>query len=268
MTRRPAPFYLIILLGIVATLICLIAAYFAASAITPMIASVLMPSPTATRPLPTRTPTPQPGAQPTNVPTLGATAPPFATFPGNPTATLGITPRRTLETFSGLNVEVTEVTQTITIQIGADGVTVFNGQIPPGTTRSWQARETLYVRVENIRGATLMFNGSSKPFGLRTFAERNVMERQWTLNDKGVPIVTTPIPPAPQAATATPPVTKTPLAEASPAGTPVAAPAALVSNATGTPIAETTHIEALAQTTPPVPTPSLTPFLSAQNSTD
>jgi hypothetical protein len=134
------------------------------------------------------------------VPTLAVTAAPFATFPGNRTPTAQIAARRTPEATGGLNLDV-DVTQTITIQVGIDGVMAFSGQMQPGDSRLWSATNTLYVRVENPRGATLSFNGNTKWFGARTFAERSVMERQWTLNDKGTPISVAPVAPP----TATPP---------------------------------------------------------------
>ena len=85
-------------------------------------------------------------------------------------------------------------TESISVQIGVDGVLVFNGNMASGSTRSWSARDTLYMRVENIKNATVKFNG--KAVLPNVFAERNLMERQWTLNDRGVPILETPVPPA------------------------------------------------------------------------
>jgi len=138
------------------------------------------------------------------VPTLAVTAAPFATFPGNPTLAAQTPARRTPGPTSGLNLDV-DVTQTITIQVGIDGVMAFSGQMQPGDSRSWSASDTLYVRVENPRGATLSFNGNTKWFGARTFAERSVIEREWTLNDKGTPISVEPVAPAAAPGTAPPP---------------------------------------------------------------
>jgi transcriptional regulator with XRE-family HTH domain len=216
-TRRPVPLPVIVLIGIAIVLLCLVIGLFAASQLAPMVTSLAgaQRTVTLTRTLATHTPTLQPGAGPTSVPTIAATAPPFATFPGNPSPTPKITPRRTLETFAGLNFDV-EVTQTISIQVGIDGVMVLSGQMQPGTSRSWSAKDSLYVRVENPRGAILLFNGSNKWFAPRTYAERSLIERQWTLNDKGTPVSTAPIPPAtlaPSAATTPPaaiPPTPTP----------------------------------------------------------
>jgi hypothetical protein len=127
------------------------------------------------------------------VPTLPVTAAPFPTFPGNPTAT-SLAPRRTLETVNSLNLDMDVTTSPVTAQIGIDGVLVFSGSIAAGTSRSWSARDTLYLRVENPKNATIKLNG--KPVLPNVFSERNLIERQWTLNDRGVPILETPVPPA------------------------------------------------------------------------
>ncbi len=193
-TRRPAPLPMTLAIAAAIILLCLVIAFAVTAQLAPMLSSLVSVPATPTRLLPTRTPTLRPGAAPTPIPTIPATAPPFATFPGNPTPTVGVTPRRTLDTFAGLYLNV-EVTQTITLQVGVDGVMVFSGQMQPGTTRAWNARESLYVRVENPRGAILELNGSSRPFAARNFAETRVIERMWTLNPKGTPISAPPAPP-------------------------------------------------------------------------
>ena len=196
MTRRGIPFPVIVLIGIAIILSCIAGMLVFFTKVAPAFVS-LAGSGTATLPRAqaTQTPTLRPGAPPTPVPTLAITAAPFATFPGNPTATLAAAPRRTPETTTGLNLDI-DVTQTITIDVGIDGVLVFSGAMPPGTTRSWSAQDALYVRVQNPKGATLSFNGNPKSFGARNYAELNVLERMWTVNDKGTPISVPPVAPA------------------------------------------------------------------------
>jgi transcriptional regulator with XRE-family HTH domain len=201
-TRRPTPLLVIVSIGLIVLFVCLAVGLWGSVQLVSMLAD-LQPTPTATRVPPTRTPTLSPGALPTSIPTLAGTAPPFPTFPGNPTPTLRVTPRRTLATSAGLNFDV-DVTQTITLQVVADGASVFSGQMAPGTTRSFSAKETLYVRVENPKGAVLTLNGSAKWFAARNFAETQVVERQWSLNDKGTPVSEAPVPAPARTPAATP----------------------------------------------------------------
>jgi len=207
-TRRGIPFPVIILIGVAVILTCIAGTLVVITRVGPAMMSLASGgTATPTRIPATRTPTLQPGAPPTRVPTLAVTAAPFATFPGNPTPTAQIGARRTPEATSGLNLDV-DVTQTITIQVGIDGTMAFSGQMQPGASRTWNATNSLYVRVENPLGATLSFNGNPKWFGARNFAERSVIERQWTLNDKGTPISVAPV--APAAVPGAPPVNPSP----------------------------------------------------------
>jgi len=201
-TRRPAPLPIFILIGVIVFLLCLAVGLFVSVQVATLVANA-QPTATATRLPPTRTPTIEPGALPTGVPTLAATAPPFPTFPGNATTTARVTPVRTLDATTGLNFDI-EVTQTISLQVGIDGVMVFNGQMTDGMSRSWSARDVLYVRIENPKGAILMLNGNTKYFGARNFAETKMIERQWSLNDKGALVSETPAPPAQISPSATP----------------------------------------------------------------
>ncbi len=196
-TRRGLPFPVLVLVGIAIILSCLAATLVAITQVGPAVLSLtnIGRSPTPARAPATRTPTLNPGAAPTSVPTFAVTAAPFATFPGNPTATLPPSARRTPEATAGLNLSV-DVTQTITIQVGIDGALVFNAQMQPGQSNAWTAKNSLYVHVVNPRGATLAFNGNTKWFGAKNYAERTVMERQWDLNDKGVIVNVAPVAPA------------------------------------------------------------------------
>jgi hypothetical protein len=196
-TRHPAPLPVIIAMIAGAVCVCLVIGFITFLQISPMLNQLAgWNGGTPTRLSPTRTPTLRPGTNPTAIPTLGATAPPLPFFPGNPTAALKATLRPAPETFSGLNLDVVEVTQTITLRVGVDGVLVFSGQMQPGVTRSWSAKDSLYVQIENPKGATLELNGSVKWFAPRNFAETKTLERQWTIIDQGTPISTTPVAPA------------------------------------------------------------------------
>ena len=218
-TRRGIPFPVVVLIGAAIILACLAGMIVIATKAGPAIVSLAGTSATATRVSGTATPTLQPGAPPTPVPTLAETAAPFATFPGNPTATLPAPAAQTRGTTTSLNLDVA-VTQTITIEVGIDGVMAFSGQMQPGDSRSWSAKDALYVHVVNPRGATLLFNGNSKWFGARTFAERTELERMWTLNDKGTAVSVTPVAPV-AASTVTPSLAlPSPLPNPSPTLTP------------------------------------------------
>jgi hypothetical protein len=195
-TRRPMSLPIIgaILVGVIC--VCVISALILFTQFSPMILQLTgLTTVTPTRLLPTRTPTLRPGANPTAIPTIAATAPPLPGFLGGPTATLKTAPRSTLETYAGLHLDVVQVTEPITLRVGIDGAMVFSGQMQPGATRAWSAKDSLYVEIENPKGATLEFNGNAKPFASRNFAETKSLERQWTLNEKGTPLAVTPIVP-------------------------------------------------------------------------
>jgi hypothetical protein len=195
-TRRGTALPVILIVAAVILLLCIVGMLIAVVQIAPaIVSSIGGNTPTATRLPATRTPTLSPRAGPTSIPTLPLTAAPFQTSPGIPVAT----PRATLRVGSSpnvLNLDV-DASQPITIRVAVDGVYVFDGAIAPGTSRSWGARETLYVRVENAPGAEITLNGNARWFAPRTFAERQVMERQWVVNPQGTPVSTTPIAPAP-----------------------------------------------------------------------
>lgn len=147
----------------------------------------------------TNTPTLAAGAAPTTIPVLAVTAAPFPTFPGNATATPKVVPRRTIEVQTGLNVDI-DANGSIKVLIGIDNIPVFNATMDPGTTRSWSAKESIYVRIENSGSAVLYFNGKEQLPAV--YAERTVMERRWVL-DKGTPIRSAPLTPAPPTVTRT-----------------------------------------------------------------
>lgn len=195
-TRRPMPLPVIAAVGVGIVCVCLITGLIALTQFAPIISDLARRGTgTPTRLAPTRTPTVRPGTLPTAIPTLGATALPFASSPGPPTATRQAT-RATSDSAATLNLDVIQVSQPITLHVGVDGILVFSGAMAPGTTRSWSARDSLYVQIENPRGATLELNGSDKLFAPRNFSETRILERQWSLNEKGTPIPVSPIMPA------------------------------------------------------------------------
>jgi cytoskeleton protein RodZ len=187
-----------IIFGGVALLFGLLACvFFASTRVGPLYSAFVAQQSTAT---PTRiprtaTPTPVPGATFTGVPTIAATAPPFATLPGNPTPspTPKVTPRVTLEAGTGsMNLDIA-ATQPMTIQIGTDGLMAFDGPLAAGTTQTWSAKESVYLRVQNLAGGTVTFN-NKKQLPLN-YSERSLFVRQWIVNPSGKVIGVTPVAP-------------------------------------------------------------------------
>jgi hypothetical protein len=209
--EMPLPMPVMLSVGAVIVLLCVICGAIAFSQINAQPAIIARGTTTATRIPATVTPTLAPGAPPTDVPKIAITAAPFPTFPGNPSPTPRVLPRRTLEAQTGLNLDI-DANQSIKVLVGVDNVPVFNGAMDAGTSRSWSAKESLYVRVENAIGANIYFNGKEEKAAV--FTERSVMERRWTL-DKGTPIRTapfTPVVPSPtRTFTTTPIFTITPM---------------------------------------------------------
>jgi len=193
--RPPAPLPMWLAVGGGILLFCLVFALVMVNQLTPYLSNLLAVSTsTPTRPAPTRTATARFDLLPTAIPTLGATAPPA---PSAPTPTIKTAPRSTTETFNTLNLDVIQVTQPITLRVGIDGVLVFDGVLAAGTTRSWSAKDSLYIYIENPRGATLELNGSSRWFAPRNFSETRALERYWNINERGTPIPMVPLTPAP-----------------------------------------------------------------------
>jgi hypothetical protein len=223
-TRVRLPIPAIIGIGIAALIILGACGFLALSQLSSMVSVATRRTPTPTRVLATVTlPIPGGGA-PTAVPTFAATAPPFATFPGNPTPPRRTPTRRPIDANSPLNLDI-DTNEAIKVIIGIDGVQVFSGAMDPGTSRSWSAKDSLYMRVENAKGAEIFFNG--KQILPAIFAERTVMERQW-ITTRGTPASARP----------TPPKTPTPIRTPTPTPTPTQE--------------QPTEI--------PTPTPTLTPF--------
>lgn len=218
--RLKLPLPVIISVALVVAFVCVIIGAVAFSQLSSVLPSTIASASTTTRVPGTNTPTAAAGAPATTIPILRVTAAPFPTFPGNATATPKVVPRRTIEVQTGLNVDI-DANGSIKVLVGVDNVPVFNGTMDPGTTRSWSAKESIYVRVENAGSAVLYFNGKEQLAAV--FAERTVMERRWQL-DKGTPIRTAPFTPAPPTATraftSTPAFTITPVSFDSPTPTP------------------------------------------------
>lgn len=224
--RIPVPMPVLISAVVVVAFVCVICGAIAlaqlSSSVLPAAAS--RGSGTPTRVAATLTPTIAPGAAATDIPKLAVTAAPFPTFPGNPSPTPKVLPKRTLEVQTGLNLDI-DANQSIKVLVGVDNVPLFNGPMDPGTSRSWSAKESLYVRVENAIEANIYFNGKEQKAA--TFLERSVMERRWVL-DKGTPKPAppmTPVFPTPtRTFTTTPIFTVTPIAFDTPKPTQVSSP--------------------------------------------
>lgn len=222
----PIPMPVLISAGVVIAFVCVICGAIALAQLSSNIlpAAASRGSFTPTRITATLTPTIAPGAAATDIPKLAVTAAPFPTFPGNPSPTPKILPKRTLEAQTGLNLDI-DANGSIKVLVGVDNLPQFNGTMDPGTSRSWSAKESLYVRVEGAANANIYFNGKEQLAS--TFAERNVMERRWAL-DKGTPVRTapqTPVFPTPtRTSTTTPIFTVTPIAFDTPKATLVSSP--------------------------------------------
>ncbi len=219
---------------------------FAFTHLAPMALSVATgPTATATRIQGTAVPTSLPGTSPTNIPTIAATAPPFTPVPIVVAPTARATPKSTLAaTPTDLNLDI-DAREPITAHIGIDGETVFNGPIAAGQSLSWSAKESLYMRVENPKGASIRFN--AKAILALNFGERSLIERQWVLKN-GRPASVSPAPPPTPKAGASEPV-KSVAASATPTqAIQTAAPTMTLPASTPT------------QTKPPAPTRTLTPF--------
>ncbi|MBI3915320.1 MAG: DUF4115 domain-containing protein, partial [Chloroflexi bacterium] len=208
--RIPLPLPAIVGIGIGILVIVGACGLLALNQLSVAVSNATRRTPTVTRALPTVTLPIIPGAQTTGVPTLAITALPFATFPGNATATRRIPTRRPLDASSPLNLDI-DANEAIKAVIGVDGVQVFTGTMDASTSRSWSAKSSLYFRVENAKGAEIFFNG--KQVLAAVFAERALMERQWNLNSKSTPISSRPTPPKLPTPVPSPTLTPTPTLE-------------------------------------------------------
>jgi hypothetical protein len=254
-TRKPPSLPVVTAIVAGALLICLIAGLFASSSAIAFIAQ-LQPTATPTRVLPTRTPTIAPGAQPTAIPTIAATVLPFPTFPGNATATPVATARRTSSASTTIDLDIIANGE-INLQVGVDGALVFDASLSGGTSRSWSAKDVLYVRIENPKNAIISVNGNTKLFAARNFAETKVIERQFSINERGVLVSETPVPPVVKT-NATPANTPTPIPSATPTITPSATPTR-TPTLTRTPTSTLTPTETATPTETPTDTPTNTP---------
>lgn len=252
-TRKPPSLPVIAAIVVGALGMCLIAGLFVSITALTFIAQA---QPTATRIPSTRSPTPVPGALPTPIPTLAGTVAPSS--PGIVSPTVRAT--RTGDT--RLTLEVDVATDAIKLQVGTDGAMVFDGSLAAGASQSWSARDTLYVRVENPRNATISVNGNTRLFGARNFAETRIIERQFTINDRGVVASETPFPPPPSSPGAT--LTSTPTR--SPTATPTATPTLRPTSTrppTNTPTVTSTSTPTPTETPTVTPTDDATPTLIA-----
>jgi hypothetical protein len=249
-TRKPPSLPVIAAIVGSALVMCIIAGLFVSITLVTFIAQ-MQPTATPTRVPATRTPTAIPGALPTPIPTLAGTIAPASPSIASPTV-------RATRTDAVLNLEIDVATDAIKLQVGIDGAMVFDGSLSAGASQAWSARDTLYVRIENPRNATIAVNGNTRLFGARNFAETRIIERQFTVNDRGVLVSETPVPPPPgtPGATATSTPTRTPTT--TPTSTPTLRPTS-TRTPTNTPTATSTTTSTPTPSETPTETPTATP---------
>jgi transcriptional regulator with XRE-family HTH domain len=228
-------------------------AIFAYARFFPAPASTAQPLVAAAVESPTRTPSRVTTQQPTPVPTfrVGASNENQLALVATPTGRTVVAALPTLNVppDAQMTVQIT-ADQPMGVWIVADNVEVFRGNLT-GETRTWTAHQRLYVQVKNLPNGTVVFNG--KQILARVFAERQVLERAWQMNAKGVPLqaeaATFLTPPAPTATptftpTPTPTPTVTPTSTSTPTQTPTLTPT-LSPTPTETPLFSPTPTQAI-----------------------
>ncbi len=201
----------------------------------------------------TRTPTRPPTSIPIiNATAAGATKPAPASTPGAP-AVPGF-PTVDVPPDAQMTVQV-NAADTVWVWVVADNVEVFKGNLL-NESKTWTAHARLYIQVKDLPNGTLLLN--DKPVLARVFAERQVMERAWQMNAKGVPVQmeahTFLTPPAP---TATPTLSRTPTATRTITPTRTPTPTR-TETPTRTPTATTTGTNTPTETSSPTPSPTET----------
>ncbi|HBY96950.1 MAG TPA: hypothetical protein DEP84_23885 [Chloroflexi bacterium] len=124
-------------------------------------------------------PTIPPDSTATATPVPTATIPPRPTStatPGGPTLTPA--PPRPVE---GVRVQV-ELTETAWILVRVDGEQAYIGTLPPGETREWQGKESVFLRTGNAGGVRLILNGQDQGLLGR---QGEVINRTWERNPEG-----------------------------------------------------------------------------------
>ncbi len=158
--------------------------------------------------VPSRTPTRLPTAVPTfNATAPGGAAPPPVATPGAQAPAGSAFPTVNVPPDAQMSVQV-NAANTMWVWIVADNVEVFKGNLL-NESRTWTAHTRLYIQVKDLPNGTLLFN--DKPLLARVFAERQVLERAWQMNERGVPVqMEAAIFLTPPAPTATPTLSPTP----------------------------------------------------------
>ena len=124
---------------------------------------------------------------------------PTEAFALNPTPSLSPVPATPVSIFAATptpltaqrNLEVRlDMTGRSWVRVDADGVSVFQGILEAGTSKTFSARSRITLRAGNGAGVSASVNGSSQaPLG----ASGDVVDRQWVLNDSGAVASTPPV---------------------------------------------------------------------------
>ena len=76
------------------------------------------------------------------------------------------------------------------VRVDADGVSIFQGILEAGTSKTFSAHNRITLRAGNGAGVSASVNGSAQaPLG----ASGDVVDRQWVLNDTGTVSSTPPV---------------------------------------------------------------------------
>jgi len=76
------------------------------------------------------------------------------------------------------------------IRVDADGVSVFQGILEAGTSKTFSAHNRITMRAGNGAGVSAAVNGSAQG---ALGASGDVVDRQWVLNDTGTVSSTPPV---------------------------------------------------------------------------
>ncbi len=118
-------------------------------AVVPAPSATPVPPPPTPRPVPpTAVPVPPTQVPPTAVPVV-PTAPPPTAVPATPTRAAGVA-------------LTTVVSEAAWLRVVVDGGTAFEGTLPPGTSRSWDAKQSVTVRAGNAGGVRVTINGKDE----------------------------------------------------------------------------------------------------------
>ncbi len=171
----------------------------------PQVVSAESPQPETSLPQQTTIPLP------TSVPTFEATLPGGVEVMPSPTKAKprGGTAIPINPASGQMQVQISAGTTPVWAWVVADNVEVYKGNIQ-NDTKTWNARERLYIQVKDLPNGSVSFNG--KAILARVFAERKVIERAWQMNAAGTAVAVEPqafVPTVAPAATPAPATTPT-----------------------------------------------------------